>query len=66
MTNVPPGCKHLWKKDFEELICYYCGMMLYRNRDTTGPCWLPPWPGDKAPYEQEGMPKLKGSPRKKH
>ena len=52
MADVNTGCKHFWREDQEELNCFYCGMMLYRNREETGPHWIPPKPGDKPPWEK--------------
>jgi hypothetical protein len=65
MVKVNSGCKHRWRKDQEELVCIYCGLMLYRNRNPTGPRWLPPQLGDKPPrYKGDRAADKKERPKK--
>ena len=44
MVKSEPVCAHLWMQDMDELRCFYCGRRLYRNRDPSGPTWIPPIP----------------------
>ena len=34
-------CPHLWRPDWDELVCTYCGSRLYPNEDPFGPKWRP-------------------------
>jgi len=47
MVNKNSNCKHFWRRDANELMCLYCGRVLYLNRAKTGPRWLPPVMGSK-------------------
>jgi len=47
MANLNSSCKHRWIKDDQELVCVYCGTMLYREQGPTGPIWRPRILGDK-------------------
>ena len=47
MDNGKTECTHYWLPDMEELRCFYCGRMLYRNFDPDGPRWIPPTPAEE-------------------
>jgi hypothetical protein len=66
MDEVKPGCQHHWRRDADEMVCRYCGAMLYLNKGPTGPRWLPPGPGDKPPYTPGDRPERPDGRRKKY
>ena len=65
MGNMQSGCQHFWKEDQEELLCFYCGAMLYRNQGEPGPRWLPPVPGEKPEKARGDRSPGQGSRKKK-
>jgi hypothetical protein len=40
------GCTHIWKPDWDEMVCAYCGSRLYPNEDPSGPKWRFPIQAD--------------------
>ena len=47
MLDKKPECSHFWLPDMDELRCFYCGRMLYRNPDPAGPPWIPAMPAEE-------------------
>jgi len=47
MDDAKTECTHYWLTDMEELRCFYCGRMLYRNREPHGPRWIPATPAEE-------------------
>ena len=47
MGDTKTECSHFWLPDMEEMRCFYCGRMLYRNFDTDGPKWIPATPAEE-------------------